>query len=171
LQRIADFISGKVSDNLVKLSALLVNRHCACAALSSQASTPLNILSLAGIAKVTSGKHVQLVFLPIHTAVGEPEEDTSAEGDDCNGTVVPDEMGVGSQGSESLSQGGGESGGEQLDGLDERTHVLGRLGESILKGGDGREDLRDSDEDVDTSDSPDGDGRLVVWVSSLVEAR
>lgn len=155
----------------MKLSALLVDWHGACAALCSQASTPLDVLGLAGVAKMTGGKHVKLVFLPVHAAVGEPKEDTSAEGDDGDGTVVPDEMGIGGQGSESLSQGGGESSGEQLNGLDERTHVFGRLGESILKGGDGREDLRDGDEDVDTSDGPNGNGRLVVWVSSLVEAR
>lgn len=155
----------------MKLSALFVNWYSACAALSSHASAPLDVLGLAGVAKVTSGKHVKLVFLPVHAAIGEPEEDTSAEGDDGDSSVVPDEMGVGGQWSESLSQGGGESSGEQLNGLDKRTHILGCLGESILKGGDGREDLRDGDEDVNTSDCPDGDRRLVVWVTSLVEAR
>jgi hypothetical protein len=142
----------------------------ACAALSSHACTPLNVLSLVRVAKVTSRQHVELVLLLVHTAVGEPEEDTGGERDDGDTAVVPDEMGVGSQGSEGLSKCSREGSGEALYGLDEGTHVLGCLGEGVLKGGDRGEDFRDGNEDIDTSDSPDCDGRLVLGVASLVEA-
>jgi hypothetical protein len=136
--------------------------------LGGQAGTALNVLSLVGVAKVTSRKHVKLVFLLVHTAVGEPEEDTSREGDDGNGTVVPDKIGVGSQGSKGLSERSRESSGEALDGLDKRTHVLGCLGEGVLQGGDGCKDLRNGNENVDTGDSPDGNRRRVIWILSLV---
>jgi hypothetical protein len=143
----------------------------ACAPLSGNARTPLNVLSLVGVTKVTSRQHVERIFLLVHAAVGEPKDDTGYEGDDGDTAVVPDEMGIGGQRSESLSKGSRESSGEQLHGLDERTHVLGCLGEGVLKSGDGGENLGDGDEDVNTSDSPDGDGGLVVWVASLVVAR
>jgi hypothetical protein len=157
----------------VELSTLLIDRRVdsACTPLGGKAGTALNVLSLLGSAKVTGGKHVKLVFLLVHTTVGEPEEDTSDEGDDGDSAVVPDEIGVVGEGGEGLSERSRESSGEALDGLDERTHVLGCLGEGILEGGDGGEDLRDGNEDVDTGDSPDGDGRLVVGVLGLVVAR
>jgi hypothetical protein len=162
--------TSKSSDDLVELSALLINRrvNSACAALSRQASTPLDILSLVSSAEVTGRKHVKLVFLLVHAAVGEPEDDSGREGDDGDGSVVPDKMGIGSQRGKGLGQGSRERSGEALHGLDERAHVLGCLGEGVLKSSDGREDLRDGDEDVDTGDGPNGDGRLVFRVTGLV---
>lgn len=140
--------------------------------LRSNACTSLDVGSLLGSAKVTGRKHVELIFLLVHGAVEEEESDTSDEGDDGDGTIVPDEMGVVGERGEGLSESSGEGGGEELNGLDERTHVLGCLGESILEGCDGGKDFGCGDEDVDTSDSPDVDGGLVIgvgWV--LVEAR
>jgi hypothetical protein len=162
-----------MSRRLAELSLLLVNDRSmshACAPLSSNARTPLNVLSLVRVTKVTSRQHVELILLLVHAAVGEPEENTSGEGDDGDTAVVPDEMGVGGQGSESLSKGSRESSGEELHGLNERSHVLGCLGEGVLQSGDGCEDLGDGDEDVDTGDGPDGNGGLVVRVAGLIEA-
>lgn len=154
--------SGWLVTNLSSGSSLLV----------LNGKTALDVLSLSGVTEVTSGKHVELIFLLIHGAVDEEENNTSNEGNDGNGAVVPDETGIGGQRSEGLCKRSRESSGKQLDGLDEGAHVLWRLGESVLKGGDGSEDLRDGDENVDTSDGPDVDGRLVIsvgWV--LVETR
>lgn len=80
-------------------------------------------------------------------------------------------MWVVGQGRESLSESGREGRCEELHGLNERAHVLGGLGESILESGDGGEDLRKGDENVDTSDGPDVDGRLVVGVLGVVVSR
>jgi hypothetical protein len=135
---------------------------------SRNALAPLLVLSGLAVGNVTGGKHVEHVFLLVHGAVDEEEGDTSDEGDDGDSAVVPDEMGIGSQRSEGLSKRSRESSGEALDRLDERTHVLGCLGESILERGDGSENLRDGNEHVDTSNGPDGDGGLVVLVVSLV---
>jgi hypothetical protein len=159
--------------DLAELVGLLVDRGLshACAVGSGDTGTPLNVLSLVGVAQVTSRQHVELIFLLVHAAVGEPEKDTGSEGDDGDTAVVPDEMGIGGQGGESLGKRSGEGSGEALDRLNERTHVLGRLGEGVLESGDGGENLRDSDEHVDTSDGPDGNGRLVVWVAGLVVSR
>jgi hypothetical protein len=103
--------------DLAELVGLLVDRGLshACAVGSGDAGTPLNVLSLVGIAQVTSRQHVELIFLLVHAAVGEPEEDTGGEGDDGNTAVVPNKMGVGGQGSESLGKRSGESSGEALD--------------------------------------------------------
>lgn len=157
----------------MKLHTLLINRRMnrACAALSRQASPPLHILCLVRISKMTSRKHVELIFLLVHGAVREPKEDTSGKGDDGDGAIVPYEMGVSSQGGKSLGQGGGKGSGEALHGLDEGTHILGRLCKGVLERGDGRKDFGYGDEDVDSSDGPNGDGGLVVWVARLVVAR
>ena len=140
------------------------------APLLVNALAPLDVSSLFLRAKVTGGQQVERVFVLVHGAVGEVEGNTSDERDDGYTCVVPDDVGVGGQRSESLGEGGGESGGEELDGLDERPHVLGRFGESVLKSGDGSEDLRDGNENVDTGDSPDGEVSLVFRVLGLVVA-
>jgi hypothetical protein len=105
-----------------KLSSLVE----ACAPLSSNALTPLNVLSLPRCTKVTSGKHVEHVFLLVHGAVHEEESDTSDERYDGDGTVVPDELGVNSQRSKGLSERSRESSGKALHGLNERM-FLGAL--------------------------------------------
>ena len=117
---------------------------------------------------MTSRQQVELVFLLVHGAVGEEEGNTGDERDDGHTSVVPDDVGVGGKRGESLGDGGREGSSEELDGLDERPHVLGRLGESVLQGSDGSEDLGDGNEDVDTGDGPDGDISGVVRVVGLV---
>ena len=132
------------------------------------ALAPLDISSLFLRTKVTSGQQVERVFLLVHGAVGEVEGDTGDERDDGHTAVVPDDVGVSGKRSESLGKGSGEGSGEELHRLDERPHVLGRLGESVLEGSDGSEDLGNGNQDIDTSDSPDGNVSLVVRVVSLV---
>lgn len=117
---------------------------------------------------MAGGQQVERVLGLVHAAVCKVERDTGDEGDDGDSSVVPDDVGVVGQGSEGLGEGSGEGRGEELDGLDQGPHVLGRLGEGVLESGHGSEDLGDGDEDVDTSDSPDVDGRPVVWVASLI---
>jgi hypothetical protein len=151
-----------------RLHLLLSNK--AGAPLLVDALAPLDISSLLLRTKVTSRQQVERIFLLVHGAVSEEERDTSDERDDGHTSVIPDQVGVGGKRSESLGEGGREGGGEELDGLDERPHVFGRLGEGVLEGGDGSEDLGNGDEDVDTGDSPDGEGGLVVGILVLVVA-
>jgi hypothetical protein len=137
--------------------------------LIRNANPTLHILQLPRGAHMARRKQVKLLLLGVEVTVHEEEDDTRDERDDGHGAVVPDELGVEGEGREGLSNGGREGRGEELDGHDERAHVLGRLGEGVLERGDGGEDLGDGDEDVDARDGPDGDGRLVVGVAGLVE--
>jgi len=142
----------------------------ASAPLLVDALAPLDVSSLSFRAEVTGGQQVKLVFVLVHVTVGEVERNTGDEGDDGYTSVVPNDVGIGGKRSESLGEGGREGGGEELDGLNERPHVLGSLGEGVLESGDRGEDLGDGNEDVDTGNSPDSDVGLVVCVLVLVVA-
>lgn len=72
------------------------------------------VLSLSFGTKMTSWKHVKLIFSLVHGAVYKEEHNTSDEGDDGNGAIVPDKARVGGKWSESLGKSSGESGGEEL---------------------------------------------------------
>ena len=139
--------------------------------LGGGAETALNVLALRGIAKLASGEQVELLLGLVGLVVDNVEGDTDDEGDDGDGSVVPDKVGVVGERGEGLGEGSRESSGEALDTHDQGPHVLGGLGIGVLEGGDGGEDLRDGDEDVDTSHGPDVDGRPVVGVVSVVVAR
>lgn len=101
---------------------------------------------------------------------------------DSHGTghVVPNKVGVVTEGNEGETDSSGDGVGEQRDGLDDRPHVLGglvedvdvlarskgkrtslsqtHLGVSILERSDGSEDLRESDESVSSNLRPNVDG-------------
>lgn len=138
--------------------------------LVGDAETALDVLALRSVAELTGGEHVELLVSLVSLVVGSVEEDADDEGDDGDGGVVPDEMRVVGKRGESLGEGSREGSGEALDTHDEGPHVLGSLGVGVLEGGDGCEDLRDGDKDVDTGDGPDVDGRLVVGVLGVVVA-
>jgi hypothetical protein len=157
-----------VSLNLLVDGRLLGRK--ASAPLSSNVSAPLDIDALLLRAKVTGGKQVELILLPVHRAVREVERDTSDEGDDSHTTVVPGKVGIRGKRRESLGKRSREGGGEELDGLNERSHVLGSLGEGVLERRHGGEDLGNGDQDVHTGYGPDGDVGLILWVVRLVVA-
>lgn len=146
-------------------------RHLVLLSSGGDTLTPLNVGRLLLRTKVTSGQQVERVFLLVHGTVGEEESNTGDERDDGDTAVVPGDVGVSSKRSESLGESGGESSCEELDGLHKRPHVLGRLGESVLEGGDRSENFGNGNEDVDTGNGPDGDVSLVVGVVGLVVAR
>lgn len=157
---------------LVRDHLLLVHvRDRAGASLGGDAEALLNVLCLLRVAKVAGGQKVELALLLVSLVVGNVEEDADGEGDDGDGAVVPDEVGVVGKRGEGLGEGGGEGRGEALDTHDEGPHVLGGLGVGVLERGDGSKDLGDGDQDVDTRHGPDVDGRRVVWVVRLVVAR
>ncbi|CAH0027857.1 unnamed protein product [Clonostachys rhizophaga] len=103
-------------------------------------------------------EHVPLVLVGVEVAEGEPESNTTNEGDAGDGGVVPDEEGVAGERHEGLADGGGDGAHEEVDAHDEGLHVLGGLGEGVLVGGDVGEDLGDTDEDVGQGLGPDVDG-------------
>jgi hypothetical protein len=158
------------ASHLVKFRTLLINGNRAGPPLSRNTSPPLHIFHLPTRTQMSCRQHVELILLLIHAAVGKPEDDTRDEGNDGDTAIVPDEMGVGSKRGEGLSQGSGKGSGEELNSLNEGTHVLGCLCKGILERGDGGENFGDSDEDVDAGDSPDRNGGLVVGVAGLVVA-
>lgn len=99
----------------------------------------------------------------------EPETKTAKEGNDSNGSVVPDQKRIAGQGSESLADGSGDGAHEEVDGHDEGLHVLGGLGEGVLVRGDIGEDLSQTDEDIRQRLGPDVDGSrgTLLTVSEL----
>ena len=116
---------------------------------------------------MTLGKGVETVLVAVVLVVCDPEADAADKGQDGDGHVVPDQLGVLGKWHEGLTEGGGESVHEEGDGLDERSHVLGGLGEGVLETGDRGEDLRDTAENEDDGLGPDVDGGVQAV---LVEA-
>lgn len=115
---------------------------------------------------------VELVLLPVKVLEAEPEGDTTEEGDDGDGGVVPDEEGVLGQRSPGLADGRRDGTHGQVDGHDKGLHVLGGLGESVLVRGDVGEDLSETDENVGETLSPDVDGsRTLLADGGQVAAR
>ena len=87
---------------------------------------------------------VQSVGLLLHIIVvveQEPVGNTSAEGEDGNTSIHPQELRILGDGNESLTESGGNSVGEKVSGLDERLHAGRSLGVGILKTGDRDENL------------------------------
>jgi hypothetical protein len=97
---------------------------------------------------VTSRKLIESIFILIESTMREPEENTSNKGDDGEDGIVPRQERISGQGNEAFTDGVGDSSLEQCEGLDEGSHILRRLRESIFERGDGCQDLRDGDEDV-----------------------
>lgn len=109
---------------------------------------------------------VQGLLLSVKLVERGPEEDTANKRKDTHDAVVPDEqpeeelvgeressqgqknIRVGRQGHECLAESVRNGGAEQEQGHDNRLHVGRRLCERVLKTGDGRVDLGDSDEHV-----------------------
>lgn len=154
-----------------ELDLLLINDGTA-APICSKTQTPLNIGSFVCRAEMTSGQQVECLFLLVHLAVCEVEKNTRGKRNNGYRSVVPHKMRVVGQWSERLGKRSRESSGEELHGLHERPHVLGCLGEGVLERSHRGEDLGDGNQDVNTSNSPDVDGRLVLGIGRvIVESR
>lgn len=154
--------------DLLRLRRDLLLVDSASTPLSGDAEMTLHILGLLDGTEVTSGQDVEGIVLLVGLVVHNVEEDTDTERNDGDGSVVPHKVGVVGEGSESLSEGSREGSGKTLDTHDQRPHVFGGLGVGILESGDGREDLGNSNKDVNTGHSPDVDGRLVVRVVGFI---
>lgn len=87
----------------------------------------------------------------------EPESNTTDKGNDSDDDVVPDEERVVGERRESLANGGGKGGHEEVDTHDEGLHVLGGLGIGVFVRGNVGEDLTETNEDVGKALSPDVD--------------
>jgi len=132
----------------------------------------LHILDLGGSANMASGQHVEVVLLFVKRAVLEPENATSAEGNDSHGTVVPDKEGIGGEWDKGLADGGGDGGHEQSKSRNERSHVLGGLGETVFEGRDGSKDLGQGNQDVRGGLGPNVDrGGAVVTAGMSATGR
>lgn len=59
--------------------------------------------------------HVHLLFLLIETPEGEPEDNSTAEGDNGNYSVVPDQEGILRDGDEGLTKGSGYGAGKVIE--------------------------------------------------------
>ena len=112
-------------------------------------------------------EHVPLVLLRVEVTEAEPEGHATDKGNTGDGGVVPDQERIARQRSESLADGSRDGGHEEVDGHDERLHVLRGLGEGVFVRGDVGEDLGNTDEDVGERLGPDVDGGRVAFLTSL----
>jgi hypothetical protein len=108
-----------------------------------------------------------MFVIPVKSPESPPEPDPAEESQNRNCSVQPHEQRVGCERDESLGNGRREGVREPEHTRHQRTHVLGRLGVGVLEAGDGGEDLRERDEDVGRSLSPNGE----IWRSSLTIVR
>lgn len=108
----------------------------------------LQSVGLVGTLELRRLEHVPLVLLGVEMPEVEPEGSTTDESDDSNDDIVPDEERVAGERGESLADGGGEGGHEEVDRHYERLHVVGGLGVGVLVRCDVGEDLTETDEDV-----------------------
>lgn len=131
----------------------------------------LESVGLVGALVRGSLEHVPLVLLRVEVVEAEPECETADKGDAGDDGVVPDQEGVGGEGNKGLADGGGNAAHEQVHTHDQGLHVLGGLGVGVLVGCDVGEDLRDTDQDVGETLSPDVDGgRVTVFTVGVVAA-
>jgi hypothetical protein len=114
----------------------------------------------------TSRKHVEAIFFLVDIAVCEPEQTSRNELNQGCGNVVPDEERVFRERHKGLAQSSCNSAREQGEGLDQASHVLGCLGESIFEGCHRGEDLRACNQDVTACLRPDIDWRPAIRLSS-----
>lgn len=82
---------------------------------------------------LTLWKQIQSIFFLVETPELDNKDTSSDEGEDSEDTVVPDQKRIGGKWVQSLGNGGGDGIGEQGDGLDQRSHVLGRLGVGVFE--------------------------------------
>lgn len=124
---------------------------------------------------VTLANGVELDLLPIELAECDEEDGADDPGGNTEGTEQPGEAVLDVDGGERKVDSGGEGGLELREGHDDGLHANGRLGESVLEGGDGREDLGYTDEDVGTRDNPDVErgrqGQLQIVVGGALRGK
>lgn len=103
---------------------------------------------------MTRGQHVKVILLSVKLTVREPEADAADRSDDSHGTVVPHQERVRRQRVESLSNGSRDGRHEESKRRHQRTHVLGRLRESVLERRDRGKNLRNGNQHVRSSLRP-----------------
>jgi len=117
---------------------------------------------------VTGTDDVQSSLSPIEVEESPVEQRSDNHGGDGEGTKEPCELVLGVERDQGKVEGGRESGLELREGHDERLHLLGSLGESVLQRCDGGEDLGDTHEDIRSSNDPNVDrGRVGETISGL----
>lgn len=114
--------------------------------------------------QVSSWQHIQMILFPIKTSVLEPETCSTDKGEDCHRAVIPNKERVCRERDESLTESCRDGGHEEVEGHDERSHVLWCFGEGVFQGRDGRKNFRDGDQDIGTCLGPDID---VDWWAHL----
>lgn len=110
-----------------------------------------------------------MVFFLIKTPELDDEKTTPNERKRTHNTVVPDQQRIISKDNQRLLDSGRNGSGEESNGLNKGSHVSWRLGESVLEGGDGCENLGKTDQDIRSGLSPDVDVGW-EWVVVLVSA-
>lgn len=100
---------------------------------------------------------VHLIFVQIIMTKYGIEDETGDKSRDGNASVHPQELGIHGNGDQSFRDGRTEGISEKVQTLDERLHGRRSLGVSILKTGDGDEDLGKTNEDVSWSLDSDVD--------------
>jgi len=101
--------------------------------LINDRAAPFKLNRLGLRANVAGSEHVKSILLLVKAAELEPEENTADTGENGGHTVIPNEERISCQRVECLSKGRSKSAHEEGEGHDERTHVLGSLGEGIFK--------------------------------------
>ena len=103
---------------------------------------------------ITRTDDVKSSLSPIELHESQVEQSSDHNGGDGEGAEEPGEPLLDVNRDESEVEGGGDGSLELREGHDERFHLLGSLGESVLQRGDGSEDLGDTDEDVRSRNDP-----------------
>ena len=106
---------------------------------------------------VTGTDDVQSGLGPIELEESQIEQRSDNHGCDGERTKEPGELVLGVERDQGKVEGGREGGLELRECHDERLHLLGSLGESVLQRCDGGEDLGNTDEDVRSGNDPDVD--------------
>ena len=106
-----------------------------------------------------------MVFLLIKTLELDDEETSTNERKRAHNTVIPDQKRIISKDDQRLLDSGRNGSGEESNSLNKGSHVSWRLGESVLEGSDGCENLGKTDQDVGSGLGPDVD---VGWECIVV---
>jgi len=117
---------------------------------------------------VTGTDDVQRGLSPIELEESQIEQRSDNHGGDGEGPKEPGELVLDVDRDKGKVEGGREGGLELGEGHDERLHLLGSLGESVLQRCDGSEDLGNTDEDVRSRNDPNVDrGRVGETIRGL----
>lgn len=161
---------SQASSRLFRCSDLLARNLADRLRLQRLVSSRVARIRLLGAPVLGLLEVVPLVLLLVEVLEAEPEADAAGGGDDGDGAVVPDPVGVAGERGPGLAQGGRDGGHGEIDAHDDRLHVVGRLGEGVLVRGGVCEDLGQAHEDVGEALGPDVDGSDALLVRGVLAA-